>query len=1370
MPGLLGAEVRQNARLNKGNPLARVQIFLSTVSAEFRSYRDALRHDLDRPNVTVKVQEDFIATGTETLGMLDGYIKQCDAVIHLVGDMTGAPAQPPSVTAIRQAYPDFNKRLPFLSPFLQSDGPALPYTQWEAWLALYHGKRLIIWAPEKGAPRDERYRVDPEQIAAQRAHLERLASVERYPRYFANADRLAVEVLRSQLLDILASAEAAQSAGPGLIDFAQERMRHGEIIGREFAIGTVRGWINDASKGWVLIKGGPGTGKSAILAAILNRLENEYGPESVPHHFLRRGQGNWNEPDAVVGNLVARLERISTSTERSTAQGMERLFTLLVAVAGQYATNNRRLVLIVDGLDEAAVASDAERVLSRFLPAAPPDNVFIVCASRPNYPELGWLDQRPGLRTIDLDQPPWLADNRSLVDAYWRKRGPLLKPPLEAELLEKAIDAAEGNMLHAVTLFDAFEANTRARDPQRIPVGFNALLEDLWLRLVDMRDRETSTRVIDGLGLLAVAGEALPLATLARLLNWKHPADIADFKRYALPFLLEESADWHGGEARYRPFHESTREFLTSADHMLPDMYRGYHELLARRLAAWPPADGAGQLERGYASRFALVHLSAIADWSHVSALLGDLHYCVAAVEALRPQLLLARMAAFSAAGKPPQLIERANVLQRVLRQESQWLETYPRELPNLIHNRLTCLGWSRERIRSSFSGFDRGWGLVNAVAMGDEICILRGHTASVSACDIESSGRYGVSGGWDGNLRVWDLERGTPMHVLRPDPSAGDREIESCAISPDGRHLLVSSGPGVLSERSAFRRIQLWDARDGRLIHEFDNGGPDPAEVAFAGNEQAILCHGSGRIDLYDIAQGTGRQLTLNEGSDKIAVDASGTLIATVTYRGCCVWRLTDGGKVSEVPFEAGEFCSFSPDGKAIAVAARGRAVIANSADGFILYRTSKIGKQISDCVLLDNRRLLFTSDWDVEVVVWDVALDCATVRYEGHTYTANCCAATPDGRLALSGGGDNTVRLWSLGDKTSAPKVDRHAKLDYGCTLDASATLACSAPQDDHPVIWDARSGTQLRPVKTPVQYGYVRFCQFDDHLRLATLGKSLRLFDPKTAQLVWEAPIPVRDNYDEVSWVDENTFEGGLHGADRGHHNLLPLIYASSHVIVWQPTGELQQVKLPGKESAVSRLNAGRAIAALSGNTLRIIDLDNSKARRKIAEGVKACVGSPRSNSVYVLMENGQLCRLDAASGKVQVVLGEVRQDNVRLLIDPQETALWALCGRRDKWAGSTIEHALIAFSPERAGVLEHASIPGHDVFGICFLDGMLITAGWDATLRVWDAHQPMPLAAISGSAPFRCVDAARDRLIAGDQKGNVWFLAPMDQLYA
>ena len=44
-----------------------VRIFLSTVSDEFRAYRDQLRSDLTRHNVEVKVQEDFKDSGGVTL-------------------------------------------------------------------------------------------------------------------------------------------------------------------------------------------------------------------------------------------------------------------------------------------------------------------------------------------------------------------------------------------------------------------------------------------------------------------------------------------------------------------------------------------------------------------------------------------------------------------------------------------------------------------------------------------------------------------------------------------------------------------------------------------------------------------------------------------------------------------------------------------------------------------------------------------------------------------------------------------------------------------------------------------------------------------------------------------------------------------------------------------------------------------------------------------------------------------------------------------------------------------------------------------------------------------------------------------------------
>jgi hypothetical protein len=55
-----------------------ISIFLSTVSDEFRVYRDQLRSDLTRHNVEVKVQEDFKALGGDTLDKLDVYIVHPD--------------------------------------------------------------------------------------------------------------------------------------------------------------------------------------------------------------------------------------------------------------------------------------------------------------------------------------------------------------------------------------------------------------------------------------------------------------------------------------------------------------------------------------------------------------------------------------------------------------------------------------------------------------------------------------------------------------------------------------------------------------------------------------------------------------------------------------------------------------------------------------------------------------------------------------------------------------------------------------------------------------------------------------------------------------------------------------------------------------------------------------------------------------------------------------------------------------------------------------------------------------------------------------------------------------------------------------------
>ena len=185
-----------------------VDLFLSAVSDEFSSYRASLRALLKRPNVDIHVQEDFVPTGTETLDKLDGYIAQCDAVIHLAGDMTGSWASMATLQAVCARYRDLADRLPPLRPSLDSGDPVLSYTQWEAYLAVYHGKQLVIAVPEAEAPRDAKYRVEPGQQSSQEAHLARLRQLGRHEEIrFGNAHLLALQIFRSTILELLVQAD-----------------------------------------------------------------------------------------------------------------------------------------------------------------------------------------------------------------------------------------------------------------------------------------------------------------------------------------------------------------------------------------------------------------------------------------------------------------------------------------------------------------------------------------------------------------------------------------------------------------------------------------------------------------------------------------------------------------------------------------------------------------------------------------------------------------------------------------------------------------------------------------------------------------------------------------------------------------------------------------------------------------------------------------------------------------------------------------------------------------------------------------------------------------------------------------------------------
>ncbi len=178
------------------------RLFLSCVTNEFGSYRSVLADALSESgHLDVEKQETFRAYGDRTLLMLDEYIRSCDYVVHIAGSQTGTVASPADRKPLldRYSYVFLQSKLGLKPEVVDS----LSYTQWEAWLAVLHGRRLFICAPADNAVRDADIK-DPvassNQLALQQQHLRLLEAQGRYAETslrFVDQNSLSVGLLRA---------------------------------------------------------------------------------------------------------------------------------------------------------------------------------------------------------------------------------------------------------------------------------------------------------------------------------------------------------------------------------------------------------------------------------------------------------------------------------------------------------------------------------------------------------------------------------------------------------------------------------------------------------------------------------------------------------------------------------------------------------------------------------------------------------------------------------------------------------------------------------------------------------------------------------------------------------------------------------------------------------------------------------------------------------------------------------------------------------------------------------------------------------------------------------------------------------------------
>lgn len=342
--------------------------------------------------------------------------------------------------------------------------------------------------------------------------------------------------------------------------FIRERTRH--FVGRRFVFDSIDTLLGDANfpSGYIVIRGEPGIGKSALMSELVLR-------GGYVHHFNIATAGITSVRaflENVCAQLIVRYELPYTQLPPDASKDGGFLMQLLDEAASR--SNDGRVVIVVDALDEVDDGDMPASANRLFLPEHLPAGVFFIVSTR-NRRDYQLNVARPREIAIQRDA----VENRSDIEAFIRRE--IAEAPLQQRLSaladidqEKFVtslcESSEGNFMYLVhVLRDLAQGNIAVIDAfDNLPRGLRNYYQHHWR---SMANREGSERFAQRsepvLRLLAAAREPVSAGKLAQWAN----SDTTTIQRVLKDWseFLNESGN--GDRPLYRIYHKAFRDFLS---------------------------------------------------------------------------------------------------------------------------------------------------------------------------------------------------------------------------------------------------------------------------------------------------------------------------------------------------------------------------------------------------------------------------------------------------------------------------------------------------------------------------------------------------------------------------------------------------------------------------------------------------------------------------------------------------------------------------------------------------------------------------------------------------------------------------------------
>ncbi|MEZ5039642.1 MAG: caspase family protein [Saprospiraceae bacterium] len=289
-------------------------------------------------------------------------------------------------------------------------------------------------------------------------------------------------------------------------------------------------------------------------------------------------------------------------------------------------------------------------------------------------------------------------------------------------------------------------------------------------------------------------------------------------------------------------------------------------------------------------------------------------------------------------------------------------------------------------------------------MAQKPALMVPKGHSLSITAVEFSPDGRFILTGGYEGTVKLWTKE-GRLLHTIAKHKQG----IGVARFSPDGQYIFTAS-----SEQEAY----LWTL-DGRLVSTFKDDNYGFHAAAFAPDGQRILTTNLGLEAKIWNLQGRIVQTFNSDHSsyaNAVAFSPNGKHILTAsqdqTFK---IWD--QKGKLIKTIAAHDDYITaiaYSPKGEYILTSSADKTIKLWSEQGELIRTLSGHTEEVTNAVFSPKGDQILSSSNDKMARLWDIKGQVL------QTFTTsdptNCVAFSPDGQRILTGGLYSNTRLWKI------------------------------------------------------------------------------------------------------------------------------------------------------------------------------------------------------------------------------------------------------------------------------------------------------------------------------------------------------------------